>query len=182
MSLDPSGQIRNAVHTSPTNYYYGTIGPAMPGATIAPGYCGWADAEALLNASGPPNGPCRSTAVRAASSKPDAAAIAAIYSYSRTEPVPHDAIHVYRVQLAPFHIGPVALIDELQNRLAAVGGAGLCEALIREYWEPTGIWHVREVLAPSLTILEEVPATSERDVYLRRWVHFNLDGERARAL
>jgi hypothetical protein len=154
----------------------------MPGATIALGFCAWADAEALLDAGGPPSTAPRSTAVRAASSIQDATAIAAIYSYSRTAPVPHDAIHVYRVQLVPFHVGPVALIDELQGRLAAGTGAVVCEPLIREYWEPTGTWYVQEILARSLTILEEVPATSERDVYVPRWVHYCRDGERARSL
>jgi hypothetical protein len=154
----------------------------MPGATIAVGYRAWADAEALLVAGGPPSTAPRSTAVGAALSIQDATAIAAIYSYSRTTRVPHDAIHVYRVELVPFHIGPVALIGELQSRLAAGRGRDACEPLVREYWEPTGTWYVQEILAPSLTILEEVPVTSERDVYALRWVHFHLDGERARAL
>jgi hypothetical protein len=33
-----------------------------------------------------------------------------------------------------------------------------------------------------MTILEEVPAATERDIYIRRWVQYNLDRERAAAL
>ena len=107
--------------------------------------------------------------------------MAAIRSYSRSTPVPHEAIRVYRAQLVPFHIGPVAIIRELQNRLAA-GRAAQVGPIIREYWEPTGIWYLQEVLAPSLTVLEEVPATTERDIYKLRWVQYNQDCERAQVL
>jgi hypothetical protein len=117
-----AGQTKNAAPNSVTRYYYGTNSPTLSGATIAHGHCAWADAEALLDASGPPSTPPRSAAIRVASSIQDATAIAAIYTYSRIAPVPHVAIHVYRVQLVPCHIGPVALIDEMQNRLAAGRG------------------------------------------------------------
>ena len=120
-------------------------------------------------------------AVSAALSIKDATAIAAIRSYSHSAPVPHEAIRVYRAQLVPFHIGPVALIAELQNRLAGGRGAQV-QAVIREYWEPTGTWHLQEVLTPSLTVIEEVPVTSERDVYKLRWVQYNQDCDRAQFL
>jgi hypothetical protein len=88
---------------------------------------------------------------------------------------------VYQVQLVPFHTGPVAVIDELQHRLLA-GRGGSLEPLIREYWEPMGTWYLQEILAASLTVLKEVPVTTEREVYVRRWVHYNEDCERARSL
>jgi hypothetical protein len=94
--------------------------------------------------------------------------------------VPHEAIHVYRVDLQPFHVGPVAIIDELRARLEA--GAGSLALLVRHYWERTGMWHIQEVVAPSMTVLKEVPAATERDIYIRRWVQYNLDPEQAAAL
>ena len=137
-------------------------------------------AEACLDVGRSEGAGLRSKAVWAAPSIRDATAIAAIRAYSRTAPVPHEAIHVYRVDLKPFHAGPVALIEELRFRLEA--GAGDLQPLARHYWAPTGIWHVQEFIAPSMTILEEVPAATERDVYIRRWVQYNLDRERAVAL
>jgi len=147
----------------------------MPGASAR------ADAEAILDASRQSGTVYRSMTVAAAASIKDATAIAAVRSYSRSAPVPHEAIHVYRVQLVPLHVGPVAIIVELQNRLAA-GRAAQVGPVIREYWEPTGLWYLQEVLAPSLTVLEEVPAATERDVYKLRWVHYNQDCERAQFL
>ena len=117
----------------------------------------------------------------AASSIRDAMAITAVRAHSRSASVPHEALHVYRVRLVPVHIGPLAAIDVLQGRLETAA-AGAIEKLIREYWSPTGIWHLQEIVAERLTILEEVPATSERDIYLRRWVHYNLDRARAETL
>lgn len=117
----------------------------------------------------------------AALSIQDATAIAAIWSYSRTAPVPHEAIRVYRVEIEPFHIGPVAIIAELRAQLET-GGAMSLDLLVRQYWEPTGIWHVQEVLAPSMTVLQQVPAATERDIYIRRWVQYNQDRERVAAL
>jgi len=76
----------------------------------------------------------------------------------------------------------VAVIDVLHERLEAGAEAAAIEPLIREYWNPRETWHLQEILAESLTILEELPTTSERGVYLRRWVHYNLDRERAEAL
>jgi len=162
-------------------FYYGTLSAVTLGAAIGPGVSPRSDAEATLDAGGQSGSLSRSMTVSAASSIQDATAIAAIRSYSRSAPVPHAAIRVYRAELVPFHIGPLAIIGELQNRLAA-GRTAQIGAVIREYWQPTGLWHLREVLAPSLTVLEEVPAATERDIYKLRWVQYNQDCERAQFL
>jgi hypothetical protein len=67
-------------------------------------------AEARLDVGRVEGAPLRSKAVRAVLSIQDATAIAAIWSYSRTVPVTHEAIRVYRVEIEPFHVGPVALV------------------------------------------------------------------------
>ena len=74
-----------------------------------------------------------------------------------------------------------AVIDVLHERLEARAGAAI-EPLIHEYWRPTGVWNLLEVLAESLTILGKLPTASERGIYVRRWVHYNLDRARAEAL
>lgn len=164
-----------------TEFFYGTLSSITSGATIAPVAAAYTEVESTLDSGRRPSTVCRCATVSAASSIKDATAIAAVRSYSRSATVPHAAIRVYRVQLVPLHIGPIAIIGELQNRLAAGRGTEF-EPVVREYWEPTGIWYLQEVLAPSLTVLEEVPATSERDVYKLRWVHYNQDCERAQFL
>jgi hypothetical protein len=166
---------------SVSEFYHGTISAVTPGEAIMPAACTRTDAEATLDGGRQPDAVHRYLSVSAALSIKDATAIAAIRSYSRSAPVSHAAIRVYRVRLVPLHIGPVAVIGELQNRLAA-GRAAQVELVIREYWEPTGIWYLQEVLAPSLTVLEEVPAATERDVYKLRWVQYNQDCERAQVL
>lgn len=166
---------------SVTEFFYGTVSAVTPGAAIVPVPSTYTDAESTLDAGRQSGTFSRWMTVSAASSIKDATAIAAIRSYSRSAPVPHTAIRVYRAQLVPFHIGPVAIIGELQNRLTA-GRTAQIEPVIREYWKPTGIWHLQEVLAPSLTVLEEVPAAPERDIYKLRWVQYNLDRERAQFL
>jgi hypothetical protein len=164
-----------------TDFYYGTTSAVTPGAAIVPGISTRTDAEDSLDAGRQAGTLCRCMSVSAASSIKDATAIAAIRSYSRSAPVPHEAIRVYRAQLVPLHIGPVAVIGELQNRLAA-GRAAPVGPVIREYWEPTGIWYLQEVLAQSLTVLGEVPTATERDIYKLRWVQYNQDCERAQFL
>jgi hypothetical protein len=76
-------------------------------------------------------------------------------------------------------VGPVAVIDELQNRAAE---KTRLEPPVGEYWEPTGIWHLLEILAHCKGLLEEVRVAAERDVDIRRWVQYNQDRERARSL
>jgi hypothetical protein len=164
----------------PTEYYWGSLAQVAGGVTRAPDPIIAGSPEACLDVGRSEGVGLRSRAVWAASSIRDATAIAAIRSYSRTVPVPHEAIHVYRVDLHPFHLGPVGILDEVRARLETA--AGNLELLVRQYWEPTGTWHIQEFLAPSMKILEEVPAATERDVYIRRWVQYNLDRERAAAL
>lgn len=104
----------------------------------------------------------------------------AILRSDQADAVAAAAIRVYKVQLEPFHAGPLAVVEELCRRLQA--GAPL-EPLTREYWEPTaGIWHLTEVLAPALTVVEEVPPASEREVYVPRWVLYQRDCDRAQLL
>lgn len=162
-------------------FFLGTLDQFLPRTALGPAPTSDREAELRVDAGRPAAAGLRSTAVWAAGSIRDATAIAAIHAYTPSTAIPHEAIRVYRVDLAPFHVGPLVLIEEIRRRLAE-GRSESIEALIREYWAPTGTWHIQEVIAPSLTILEEVPATSERDVYVRRWVQYNLDRERAEAL
>ena len=164
----------------PTEYYWGTLAQVAVGLTRAHDPDAAGGAETCLDIGRSEGAGLRSKAVWAASSIRDATAIVAIRAYSRTAPVPHEAIHVYRVDLRPFHVGPVAVIEELRARLER--GAGNFGPLAQNYWVPTGTWHIQEFIAPSMSILEEVPAATERDVYIRRWVRYNLDRERAVAL
>lgn len=164
-----------------SGYYHGTIGPVDRADAVMTAIDPRPAESAHVDAGRTQEAGLRSTAVWAAASIRDATAIAAIRSYSRSAPVPHAAIHVYRVQLMPFHLGPLAIVEELRRRAATANGGG-SEALVREYWHPTGTWHVLEILAPALTLLEEVPAASEREVYLLRWARYNEDLERAGSL
>jgi hypothetical protein len=161
-------------------YYWGTLIPMAAGSIVAPSLLPEGSAEAELDAGRSARAGLRAKAVWAAASIRDATAIAAIRAYSRTAPVPHEALRVYHVDLQPFHLGPVAIIDELRARLET--GVGGCEPLVRHYWMPDTTWHIQEFIAPSMTVLKEVPAGTERDVYIRRWVHYNQDRERAAAL
>lgn len=162
---------------SHAEYYWGTPGRIGAGTVIEPSPDSVDSAEKHLDAGRSIEAGHRSKAVWAASSILDATAMAAIRCYSRTAPVPHEALHIFRVDLQSFHVGPVAIIDELQARMQT--GASL-QPLIREYWQPTTTWHIREFIAPSLTVLEEVSAATEPEVYLRRWVRYNEDRERAK--
>jgi hypothetical protein len=74
--------------------------------------------------------------------------------------LPHSAIHVYRVDLRPLRCAPVAVYEEICRR-APLGFA--LERLLREYWQPTGVWHLREALARELIVLEEAPAASDAE-------------------
>jgi hypothetical protein len=173
----PAGDPVDAT-ASVARFYYGTLAPLPPGATRGPMFSRYRRADAILDAVRPAGAGLRTTAVSAATSVKDATAIAAIRSYSAATynpflPVdPYSAIHVYRVELVPFHSAPVALLEELQDRLIM---GGTHEALVQEYWEPTVGWRLREVLATSFTVVEKLAASTERDTYLRRWVHYNLD-------
>lgn len=178
----PSEQAMNdgGSNQSPGEYYFGTLEQLAVGHLLEPNPLPAGSAEAHLDSGRAVDAGLRSKAVWAASSIRDATAIAAIRSYSRVAPVPHEALHVYRVDLQPFHAGPVAIIEEMQSRLEA-GEAGL-EQLVCQYWEPTAAWHIQELIAPSLRVLEKVPTATERDVYIRRWVQYNQDRQRAEVL
>ena len=108
----------------------------------------------------------------------DATTFAAIQLYS-WPPVPHSAIHVYRVRLKAFHVGPAAVVEELQKRVTT---GGELRQLVGEYWEPTGVWHLSELLAPWFSVIEEVPAALEREIYMPMWVSYCKDQERAQVL
>lgn len=101
---------------SPTEYYWGTLLQVVAGAVVEPSPAAVGCAEAHLDAGRSVDSGLRSKAVWAAPSVRDATAIAAIRSYSQSAPVPHEALRVYRVDLQPFHLGPVAIIDEMQAR------------------------------------------------------------------
>ncbi len=137
------------------------------------------DAKQALDTLRPAGVAARSEAVWAATSVREATAIAAIRAYSRFTRTPHDAIHVYKVRLDPFHIAPFVILEELQRRVLARSEV---ESLIREYWQPVEPWHLKEVLAPSLTIMEELTPASEAETYIPRWVRYNEDRGLARAL
>ena len=172
---------RDSVQEGPPQFFHGTLTPLAPGTTLGAPSVVATVAESRLEAGRLTGAGLRSAAIWAARSLRDATAIVAIRAYSPSTATPHEAIRVYRVGLNPFHVGPLAAIEEIERRLESRQDKG-AEALVREYWEPTGVWYIQEVLARSLTILEEVPATSERDLYVRRWVQYNQDRERAEGL
>jgi len=152
--------------------------PLAIGATIGPTAWAYSEIDRILDA-GRLGAPLKTSSVSAAPSIKDATAIAAIRLYTRAKPAPQGSIRVYEVKLEPFHAAPIALHEELRIRMLA--GASLAP-LIREYWLPTGVWQLKEILAPNFRIVRETAPSTERDTYVRRWVHYNQDRARARAL
>jgi hypothetical protein len=167
------------IAASHSEFYHGAIRPLGLGSMIGPPMSERRSADAALDSGRANSAGLRSGAVWAALSIKEATAIASILAHMPSAPIPHSAIRVYRVQLEPFHTAPIAVMEELEKRLAAGIPA---EGLVREYWDPTGRWRLKEILAPAFTVLEEVPAASERDTYVPRWVHYNEDRERAQLL
>jgi hypothetical protein len=159
-------------------YFHGSVTPLAIGATIGPPAWTYSEIDRILDA-GRVRAPLKAGSVSAAPSIKDATAIAAIRLYARAQPAPQGSIRVYEVKLEPSHAAPIALYEELRIRMLA--GASLAP-LIREYWLPTGIWQLKEILAPNFTIVRETPPPTERETYVRRWVHYNQDRARARAL
>lgn len=159
--------------------YFGTTRTLILGMTIGPQPTPYSAAKVVLDTARPPGVRLRSAAVWAAGSIREATAIAAIRAYSPRAATPHSAIRVYRVLLEPFHVAPVVVLEELQRRVVAHSQV---QPLIREYWEPTGSWQLNEILAPSLTVTEEVTPASEAETYIPRWVRYNEDRSRARSL
>jgi hypothetical protein len=105
----------------------------------------------------------------------DATVIAAV-RFEHEADAPVRPLRIYRVEAMPFHAGPLAVVEELRRRGAPH------ESLVREYWSPSDGWHIQEVLAPSLVVLEEMAPVSQREIYVPRWVLYRQDTERARAL
>lgn len=162
-----------------TGLYHGTIAQLRVGAFIGPSSSQPRSIDTALDAGRSAGQALRSVSVSAAASIKDATAIAAIEAYSASHPVPHSLIRVYRVELTSFHSAPVAILAELQSRLAS--GAPT-QSLVQEYWFPTKTWQLMEVLAPSFVVKEEVTPATEAGVYIRRWVDYTKDLELARLL
>jgi hypothetical protein len=67
------------------------------------------------------------------------------------------------------------VIEELRQR-----ARDSRKGLIAEYWRPSGIWHLWEILVPAVVVIEEVAPAAERETYVPRWVLYREDAERAR--
>ena len=160
-------------------FYYGTLVPVVVGSRIGPALGSGSIADVILDAGRMPSAGTKSRAVLAARSVRDATVLAAIRAHTGATALPHSAIHVYRVELAPFHSAPVAVYEEICRR----GPLGFgVQPLVREYWHPTGLWYLQEALARELIVLEEVPAATEADCRIARWIHYSDDCERAESL
>lgn len=158
--------------------YYGTTRPLTPGTTIYLRPSPYPRAEVALDVGRSPRIGMRSAAVWAAGTIKEATAIAAIRAHKFSELQSHSTIRVYRVWLAAFHLGPFAILDELQQRMTAGRHA---RDLIQEYWSPEAGWYLKELVAPCLTVAEEVTPASEAETYIPRWVQFSADLERAQS-
>jgi hypothetical protein len=164
-----------ASQAAPRDLYYGTTRQL----TLGMGLAAQAAAHPELDAMATGGMRRRAGAVPVAGSIRDATVIAAIRAEVELKAVSSSQLRVYRVQGEPFHSGPMAIIEELCQRMRARGPR---KELIREYWNPSGIWYLCEVLVPSLIVIEEVASASERDTYVPRWVLYREDAERARTL
>ena len=161
-----------------TEFYHGTVTALAIGATVQRDSSACTPVDTALDAGRPAGAVRRSGSVSAAMSPEDATAIAAIRAYSRTAPVPHCDLRLYRVQLVPWHEAPLAVLEELECRLATGTDP---KPLIREYWQPTGEWRLKEVLTPSFTVVEAVTPASEAGIRVRRWMDYGKDRDRAHA-
>lgn len=133
---------------------------------------------ATLDEGRSPATPRRSASVAVGASLRDATVIAAIRGDESEVAGGASPVRFYRVHVVPTHTAPLAILEELRERMQA-GGA--LDPLIREYWQPTGVWHIKEVLAGSLLVIAQVPAVSDREAYVPRWVLYRADRERARS-
>jgi len=131
------------------------------------------EADKALDAASP-NAVLRSGAVFAAGSIIEATAFAA----AQFRVPNHSTLHVYRIDMAPLHSAPMAVVHELEKRVA---DGGVIDQLVREYWNPTGKWHFTEILGTEFTIIEEVPAASEADIYTLRYIRYGQDQDRAKS-
>jgi len=67
---------------------------------------------------------------------------------------PASEIHIYKVRMSPFHVGPMAIVDFVRKALNA---GEPTDALVREYWSPKEPrWHFLEYLGTEFLVLEEV--------------------------
>ena len=161
------------------NGYHGTISPLVPGMTLSPQTYADSGADSILDAARLTKDGLRADVVWAAATVTDATAMAAIRAYKVSPRLPHTSIRVYQVQLAPLHVAPLAILEEVRSRL--LRGDSL-QSLVQEYWAPTGHWHLREILAPYLAVGQEIAPASEAQTYVPRWVRYNEDCERAQLL
>jgi hypothetical protein len=158
-----SRELQLGSRTGPEGLFYGTVHALPLGAGFAPPVDPlWIDGMER-----------RTEAVPVAASIRDATVIAAVRFVNELAASPAVRLRVYRVDAMPFHAGPLAVIERLRQC-----GGGSAE-LIREYWSPSGVWHLKEMLVSSLVVVEEVPPASDRDVYVPRWVLYREDSERA---
>jgi hypothetical protein len=168
-----------ALQTSRGDLYIGATRSLTLRARLVAGPACHPELDAVLDAARPAGKQGRAAALQVAASVRDATVFAAIRLPREAAADTPPPISVYRVQAKPFHTGPRAVIEELSRRIRE---GRPFEALAREYWTPTGIWHLREVLVPSLVVIEEVPPASEREIYVLRWVLLRKDDDRAQSL
>jgi hypothetical protein len=159
--------------------YLGTSRSLSAGAKLVAEPTVEVEVHAALDAERPAGMQARAAAVAVAASIRDATVIAAIRLDCEPSGNGSSQVRVYRVQAESFHAGALAIIEELRQRIR---DGRPFEALVREYWTPTGDWHLQEVLVPVLTVIEEVPPASERERYVPRWILYREDGERAQRL
>jgi hypothetical protein len=153
--------------------YYGTSQPLTAGTELAAGAAVHPEPRPVRTG----RMRRRVAAVPVAWSVRDATVFAAIRFEQQLKGNSGLLLRVYRVRCEPFHSGPLAVIEELRQR-----ARGSRNALIAEYWKPSGVWHLWEVLVPSLVVVEEVTPASELETYVPRWVLYRQDRERARMI
>lgn len=159
--------------------YYGTTRELALGMSLDAELSTDSELDTRLDAVRPSGAPSRAASIPVAASIKEATVIADIRSGRRHDREDTWCVRVYRVQAAPFQGCPLAVLEELRRRSRA---GGLLDALIREYWQPTGLWHIRELLAAAVRVIAEVPPASDRETYIPRWVLYRQDRERADAL
>ena len=159
--------------------YYGTDRPLAVGARLSADPALHVEASAALDAVRPAAVRPRVGALPVATNIRDATVMAAMRLDGEAETQAARPVRIYKVHAQPFHTGPLAVVAEVARRLRAKLSV---ETLLGEYWRPSGLWHLREVLVPSLVVVEEVQPVSDRDAYIPRWVLSQEDERRARGL
>lgn len=159
--------------------YYGTDLSLAVGARLSADSTLHGEGSAVLDAARPAAIRPRTGAVSVAANIRDATVMATMRLEREAGAQTGRLVRIYTVHAQPFHVGPLAVVAEVVRRLRA--GLGL-ETLLGEYWRPSGFWHLREVLVPSLVVVQEVQPVSEREAYIPRWVLSKEDERRARVL